>query len=48
MLCGLPATGKSYLARSLVEQPVGHPHFTIDTSGDIGAAVNKILRMVQK
>jgi hypothetical protein len=27
------------------QQPVGHPHLIIDTSGDLEEAVNKILRM---
>lgn len=30
------------------QQPIGHPHLIIDTSGDLVEAVNKILRMAQK
>jgi predicted kinase len=37
-----------YKRMASTQQPVGHPHFTIDTSDDIGEAVNKILRMAQK
>jgi predicted kinase len=37
-----------YQRMASVQQPIGHPHLTIDTSGDLEAAVNKILRMIQK
>ncbi len=30
------------------EQPIGRPHLAIDTSGDLDAAVHKILRMARK
>ena len=37
-----------YQRMASVQQPIGHPHLTIDTSGDLEAALNKILRMIQK
>jgi predicted kinase len=37
-----------YKRMASTQQPVGHPHLTVDTSGDLGEAVNRILRVAQK
>jgi len=42
------ATWAIYKRMASVQQPIGHPHLTVDTSGDLEQAVNKILRMAQK
>ena len=39
------ATWAIYKRMASDQQPIGHPHLIIDTSGDLGEAVNKILRM---
>lgn len=37
-----------YKRMASTQQPIGHTHLTIDTDGDLGEVVNKILRMAQK
>ena len=39
------ATWAIYKRMASDQQPIGHPHLIIDTSGDLGEAVNKIMRM---
>ena len=39
------ATWAIYKRMASDQQPIGHPHLIIDTSGDLEEAVNKILRM---
>lgn len=38
------ATWAIYERMAATQQPINHPHLTIDTSGDLDEAVNKILR----
>lgn len=42
------ATWAIYKRMASTQQPIGHPHLTIDTSGDLGEAADKILRMARK
>jgi predicted kinase len=37
-----------YKRMASTQQPIGHPHLIVDTSGDLEEAVNKILRVAQK
>jgi len=39
------ATWAIYKRMASDQQPIAHAHLIIDTSGDLGEAVNKILRM---
>lgn len=42
------ATWAIYKRMASTQQPIGHPHLTVDTSADLREAVNKILRVAQK
>jgi predicted kinase len=41
------ATWEVYLKMQRQEQPIRRPHLIIDTSGDLDAAVHKILRLAR-
>jgi predicted kinase len=42
------ATWAIYKRMASTQQSISHPHLTVDTRGDLGEAMNKILRMARK